>query len=701
MMVERVSQRDKHFKFKEKILGQFFTPPEVSDFIVSFAVLHLTERKSACDPACGDGVFLAPMIKYGFEEIVGVDIDKNVIDAIPTHVKDKVKIALMDALAKDARLEREPILKENHFNLVAGNPPFSSKYGRIRRKTILRKYKLGQGYKSQAIEVLFLERFINLAKEGGLIGIILPDGIFLNVGYKKVREYILNNCKVLAVVSLPRAVFNSSKSTTSKTSILFAIKGRRHEGKVFMVDLGSITELNEILNIYKSHNKSYNAVWADVTPESLHPKTYISEWLPAFRFQTFKIGELIEDMFCGGTEYGEKRKFANEGLRFISAKVVTPLGIDFTRDAREFIEPESSMDKKWAHVKVGDVLFVRVGVGCIGRASVVVDDQDLGVADDWTYIIRVKNDKVSPYYLAVFLQTKYGKAQIDKAKRGVGTVTIPQRLLKEMIVPLPPMALQRETEEEYKEMVRLRRDGKYERAKEIFNEMIVKLEKTLLLTECENYNGGSPHNPFLPLKSEVGVEVDLSDDVKISLTVGKNVRLINEDYNPVKKEENARAIEWMIKGGEALRDLLSRVALRYNNLGGILRERLRNNVNRIKDDAKELQNRQRIHVPFKEKPLKNKNVEVTIKWVKGRWIPKYPSVNIVIPFNECRKTDGKYLWKLSIKEVIELAYRVLYFISVSDTFEGKDLETAQGILGDVHQNTKRTTTSSNNLFNLQ
>ena len=50
------------------------------------------------------------------------------------------------------------------------------------------------------------------------------------------------------------------------------------------------------------------------------------------------------------------------------------------------------------------------------------------------------------------------------------------------------------------------------------------------------------------LKSEMGVNMDISNNkIKIDFTIGKNVRLINQRYNLVRKEENAVAIEWVIK----------------------------------------------------------------------------------------------------------------------------------------------------------
>ncbi len=473
------SQREKHFRSREKVLGQFFTPQGVADFIVSLASLHLEVRGSGCDPACGGGVFLASMIRNGFKEIFCVDVDERALERasklIPGDLRGRVKLLNSNALIRTRTLFEKPLLPENYFDLVVGNPPFSSKYGRIRDPAILSSYKMGSGRGSQAIEILFLERFIQLARPGGLVGIILPDGVLININHRKVREYILENTRILAIISLPRGVFEGTLSTSSKTSILVAVKGEKHRGKVFVAEAESLEELPRILEMYKNRSSDgVRSVWAEVSAESLHPKSYLERLELRFRYPAYPLGDLVEEMITGATEYGDKRRFRDNGLRFISARVVTPLGLDFKRDPR-FVEPGSSMDKPRARVRVGDVLFVRVGVGCSGRAA-VVDEKDLGVADDWIYIIRVKRDKISPFYLAVFLQSRLGRVQIERLKRGVGTVTIPKTLLAKILIPIPPKDLQAWVDENYREMVRLMREGKYFEAREKFQKMICRIE---------------------------------------------------------------------------------------------------------------------------------------------------------------------------------------------------------------------------------
>ncbi|MEM2906975.1 MAG: N-6 DNA methylase [Candidatus Odinarchaeota archaeon] len=476
-MIMELNQRFKHFNFKEKVLGQYFTPTEVSDFIISLALIHLKNKGSACDPACGDGVFLNSMVKYGFNEIVGVDVDRVCLSMLSGAIKGRVNLYTGDALQRGVDEEGGlNQLKENYFDLVAGNPPFSAKYGRVTDPNILLWYDTGAGRRSQAIEVLFLERFIQLARAGGVIGIILPDGVFLNLNYRKVREFILSKCKVLAVISLPRLIFNSLKRTSSKTSFLFLMKGFRHEGGVFTAQVENLQDLPGILNAYKRHHRSNFSRRVNITADSFLPEKHIISEKLNFKLPTAKLKDLIDGMFCGGTVYGEKRRFSDSGVRFISAKTVTPLGLDFTRESRKYVEPGSLMDKVKARVRVGDVLFVRVGVGCIGRAAVVVDERDLGVADDWIYIIRPR-ERLSPYYLTVFLQSRYGRLQLEGIKRGVGTVTAPQTLLKEFIIPVPEIRFQESFKEDYLKMVDFRRRGDYTAAEKIFQAMLVKLEE--------------------------------------------------------------------------------------------------------------------------------------------------------------------------------------------------------------------------------
>jgi hypothetical protein len=74
---------------------------------------------------------------------------------------------------------------------------------------------------STAIEVLFMERFLRLAKPGGLIAVIVPESIVASSQLAPLRGWLLTQMDLLAVVSLPQKVF-AGVGANAKTSIIFA-----------------------------------------------------------------------------------------------------------------------------------------------------------------------------------------------------------------------------------------------------------------------------------------------------------------------------------------------------------------------------------------------------------------------------------------------------------------------------------------------
>ena len=206
-------------------------------------------------------------------------------------------------------------------------------------------------------------------------------------------------------------------------------------------------------------------------PEFYLDKNLLLEGLP-------KLKEFDIEIMQGRTKYGKERKFFKEGIPFISAKVVTPLGIDFSKD-KKFVKPGSPMDCKNAHVEIEDIVFVRVGVGCIGRAAVIISEEEKGIADDWIYILRVRDNRFSPYYLVFWLQTATIQQEIRRLARGVGTVTVPTSLLKEIPLLLPEQSKLPWYKEMYLKMVNERKKKNLEKASKIMKNVCSEIEKNL------------------------------------------------------------------------------------------------------------------------------------------------------------------------------------------------------------------------------
>jgi len=88
---------------------------------------------------------------------------------------------------------------------------------------------------STAIEVFFTERFLRLAKPGGLIAVIVPESIVASDRMSPLRHWLMEQMNLLAGVSLPQKVF-TGVGANAKTTILFARRLRRPRPEGWWLD---------------------------------------------------------------------------------------------------------------------------------------------------------------------------------------------------------------------------------------------------------------------------------------------------------------------------------------------------------------------------------------------------------------------------------------------------------------------------------
>ncbi len=123
------------------------------------------------------------------------------------------------------RLRKDKVSNQDFgFDILMANPPFA---GDIKESRILAKYELGKNangkYQSNVgRDILFIERNLDFLKPGGRMAIVLPQGRFNNSSDKRIREFIAERCRILAVVGLHGNVFKPHTGT--KTSVLFVQK---------------------------------------------------------------------------------------------------------------------------------------------------------------------------------------------------------------------------------------------------------------------------------------------------------------------------------------------------------------------------------------------------------------------------------------------------------------------------------------------
>lgn len=123
------------------------------------------------------------------------------------------------------------------FDVAISNPPFSVDLDSQTQREIKHSFLFGDNKNS---ENLFVERYYQLLKEGGRLGVVLPESVYDTTENKYIRLFLFKYFKIKAIVSLPQLTFDPY--TKTKTSLLFAQKKTKQE----------VEEWNSLWNKYGS-----------------------------------------------------------------------------------------------------------------------------------------------------------------------------------------------------------------------------------------------------------------------------------------------------------------------------------------------------------------------------------------------------------------------------------------------------------------
>ena len=256
--------------------GEFFTPRNICRMAVE--MLDPSPDDIVLDPACGTGGFLTIAMnhviqklregealkwrdpesptevellelhrkirEYANQRIVGIDINPNLVKASKMNMvmNNDGSGGLYQGNSLAAPVMWSVPLSDRKLVGTVGilftNPPFGSKIP-IDDPSILEKYSLGhiwdydedhdryymreprQLQKSQPPEILFVERCVQMLRPGaGRMAIVLPDGILGAPGLGYVREWILEQTRVLASIDLHPDTFQPGNSTQTSVLVL-------------------------------------------------------------------------------------------------------------------------------------------------------------------------------------------------------------------------------------------------------------------------------------------------------------------------------------------------------------------------------------------------------------------------------------------------------------------------------------------------
>lgn len=239
-------------------MGQYFTPKEIIDLIVE--VMSPNVRELIIDPFCGSGHFLTSAIdfvrrtytkqdklfhEFAFTRLHGIEKSDRMVRIAMTdmrlHGDGHSNIRCTDALLP---FSNYPDLYRESFDLVMTNPPFGVDLPQ-ESLSQLGPFSLTEERRASiSLEIVALERCIQLLKPGGRLAIVLPDSVLSNKNTNVVRSWVRGRAKVRGIISLPVETF-SPFGASVKTSVLIVRKlsiGEQgtEEYKIFLSDISAV-----------------------------------------------------------------------------------------------------------------------------------------------------------------------------------------------------------------------------------------------------------------------------------------------------------------------------------------------------------------------------------------------------------------------------------------------------------------------------
>ena len=191
-------------QFTPDELGLVLTPSKTAEFMVSEILKSFKKKDKILDPCTGPGIFIKKLIDFGVNSnnLFAYDLD-------PTYQKNFDKLGIHFEI-KDSLLS----INSNSygkFDYVIVNPPYLNKSSKYVSQNKTRLKELYGNINAHETYSMFIVNSIWRLKEGGKLIFITSDSFLTLKSHRKLRNFILNHCKINLILLPPKKLFNSQE----------------------------------------------------------------------------------------------------------------------------------------------------------------------------------------------------------------------------------------------------------------------------------------------------------------------------------------------------------------------------------------------------------------------------------------------------------------------------------------------------------
>jgi len=521
-------------EWAKRIGGQFFTDPRVTSLAMVLLDFDPRNGDDLIDICAGTGGFLlaglnhirklldeeqlgmfleSKLVSYGCTSLLGQEIDPEVCEAANSTLKARLGtcgsslVSHGDSLSPEVFKNPTSKLRFNSHLCAASNPPFGTKIT-IKDPEILRHFALSKVKSSnsgsrmvlspQPPDILFLERNVKMLKPGkGRLAIVLPYQLLSGPNTLFVRQWLLRNTRIKAVVDLPPETFQPYTGT--KTALLVverlqqpkddprigddyeifmsiprwighdrrgnSVYKRNIEGKITNDILTDFDEVETAFKLFcqgedphKAHHLSFRARFKSISrdpllhinglfyrppaeaTQKLNNRIRTSDWEKA------KLRDLVKNIFYPGRFKRNYVDYFPGAVPFLGGSNIT----EFIARTDKWLRPDDP-NLKSLLIHSGWILVTRSGT--TGIVSIVPKAWEGYAMSE--HVIRIVPDtgKIASEYLLAFLRSKYGKEQLARGVFGSVIDEISPEYLGDILVYVPA------SKEKLEEIIQLIRRG--------------------------------------------------------------------------------------------------------------------------------------------------------------------------------------------------------------------------------------------------
>lgn len=460
-------------------LGEYFTPRHIVKTMVRLVNPQIGQ--TIYDPFCGTGGFLIESFRhiynnmartesnlktlrektvYGHEITNTARITKmNMILAGDGHSNIEMKDSLANPIdGTSTYTDENGVVHHNGFDIILANMPYSqkTKYGKL--------YDL-PSTNGDSICVQHCMKAINSASANGRMALVVPEGFLFRKDLTKTREYLLKNCQLQSIISLPQGVF--LPYTGVKTDIIYAtkvnqkIKDSERNKSFWYFDVKSdgytldnhrrkldtpsdLSKYEEYRKFDKDQVENMLKVGFEIIPfDKVHRNSNI---LVGSRYREQKAIISNYDIVTIGdvatlvSGYGFPVALQGQAgtIPFYKVGDMNLSGNEIEmHDSRNYVSIEIAQERKWITSPKGTVIFPKIGAAIatnkkrILSEPAIFDNNVMGI---------ICNERIMPKFMWYVLNS----IDISNWATRANPPSISKDIVLEQRIPLPPLEVQQQ-----------------------------------------------------------------------------------------------------------------------------------------------------------------------------------------------------------------------------------------------------------------